>query len=209
VTFLKGLNDREKLAVLEFLSNDPMIRFKAPDLAGTLLNLRRSCRNLTLVHAAEEERSSLDLEFLAQRKGCRVERVEGPADRWRILGADDPSAPSGIERFRTDRRLTTGQALEILRALPDRSREKAWLVRSAQSGAGAPIAHHSSRVKLPHKLKDKADCNGAGVFRARCRVCAAMPADRRAHQLVPDGRPAHDHDVMVDNGEAHALQSNR
>jgi hypothetical protein len=115
VTFLKGLNDREKLAVLEFLSNDPMIRPKAPDLGGTVLNLRRSCRNLTLVHAAEAERSSLDLEFLAQRKGCRVERVEGPVDRWRIHGADDPSGQS--------RPLTTGQALEILRALPDRSRE--------------------------------------------------------------------------------------
>jgi hypothetical protein len=122
VTFLKGLTDREKLAVLEFLSNDPMIRSKAPDLARTVLNLRRSCRNLTLVHAADAERSSLDLEFLAHRKGCRVERVEGAPGAWRIFRTDGRSVPSGIEG--ADRRtLTTAQALEILRALPNRTRE--------------------------------------------------------------------------------------
>ena len=122
VTFLKGLTDREKLAAPEFLSNDPMIRGKAPDLARTVLNLRRSCRNLTLVHAADAERSSLDLEFLAHRKGCRVERVEGAPGAWRKFRTDGRSVPSGIEG--ADRRtFTTAQALEILRALPDRSRE--------------------------------------------------------------------------------------
>jgi hypothetical protein len=124
VTFLKGLTDGEKLVVLEFLSKDSIIRANAPDFARTVLNLRRSCRNLTVVRAVGTERSSLDLEFLAHRKGCRLERVEGPADRWRILGADNRSVSSGIERNRTNRQpLTTAQALEILRALPDKRRE--------------------------------------------------------------------------------------
>jgi hypothetical protein len=97
-----------------------MIRANAPDLARTVLNLRRSCRNLTVVRAIGSERSSLDLEFLAHRKGCRLERVEGLSGAWRILHG----GPSGTERYRTDRHpLTTAQALEILRALPDRSRE--------------------------------------------------------------------------------------
>jgi hypothetical protein len=65
VTFLKGLTDGEKLVVLEFLSKDPIIRANAPDFARTVLNLRRSCRNLTVVRAIGTERSSLDLEFLA------------------------------------------------------------------------------------------------------------------------------------------------
>jgi hypothetical protein len=92
VTFLKGLTDGEKLVVLELLSKDPMIRANAPDLARTALNLRRSCRNLTLVHAADAERSSLDLEFLAHRKGCRVERVEGAPGAWRISDAEQSFA---------------------------------------------------------------------------------------------------------------------
>jgi hypothetical protein len=120
VTFLKGLTDGEKLVVLEFLSKDSMIRANAPDFARTVLNLRRSCRNLTVVRAIGSERSSLDLEFLAHRKGCRLERVEGVSDAWRILRG----GPSGPERYRTDRHpLTTAQALEILRALPDKRRE--------------------------------------------------------------------------------------
>jgi hypothetical protein len=124
VTFLKGLTDGEKLVVLEFLSKDSIIRANAPDFARTVLNLRRSCRNLTVVRATGTERSSLDLEFLAHRKGCRLERVEGPEDCWRILGADNRSVSSGIERHTMNRHpLTAAQALEILRALPDRSRE--------------------------------------------------------------------------------------
>lgn len=121
VTFLKELSDCEKLIVLEYLSKDAVIRAHVPDLARTVFDLRRSCGPLRAVRLIEPGQPNLDLELLARRKGCRLERAGGPADRLRILGADDRGAVPGIEEHTTSRQsLSRVQALEVLRALPDR-----------------------------------------------------------------------------------------
>ena len=119
MTFLEGLSEREKLLVLAYLSNDAGICARAPNLARTVLDMRRPTR-LETIQLAGTEASNLDLEFLARRKGCRLERVAGQADRWRIFQVHDRVARTTAEE-RCPKRfaLTPGQALEALRALPD------------------------------------------------------------------------------------------
>jgi hypothetical protein len=121
VSFLKGLSERERLIVLEYLSKDAVIRARVPELARAVFDLRRSCHTLKTLRLVQPEHATLDLELLARRKGCRLERAEGPADRLRIVGPYDRDATPGIDRHATSRRsLSRAQALEILRALPDR-----------------------------------------------------------------------------------------
>ena len=120
MTFLKGLSEREKLVVLAYLSNDAGICARAPHLARTVLDMHRSYNEGQVIQLAATEASNLDLELLARRKGCRLQRVAGPGDRWRILPADDRGARLAIEEHgRRCNSLTLGQALEALRALPD------------------------------------------------------------------------------------------
>ena len=120
MTFLKGLNEREKLVVLAHLSNDAVISARIPDLARTVLDMHHAYHKLELLKLVEAEHSNLDLEFLARRKGCRLERAEGPADRWRIVQADKRGVRLGPGGSGTKpSALTRKQALEKLRSLPD------------------------------------------------------------------------------------------
>jgi len=121
MAFLKGLSPREKLVVLSFLSNDAAIYSRVPDLARSVLDMHRSYHKMELLQLVETEHTNLNLEFLARRKGCRLERVVGVADRWRILRAHDRGVGLSVEADgQTRRPLTVGQALEALRALPER-----------------------------------------------------------------------------------------
>ena len=120
MTFLKGLSAREKLVVLSYLSNDAAICARVPNLARAILDMHRSYYKLELLQLADTEHPNLDLEFLARRKGCRLERAEGSGDRWRIFEVDDRGARLRIEERGAKRAaLTRGQALEALRSLPD------------------------------------------------------------------------------------------
>jgi hypothetical protein len=116
MTFLKGLSEREERVVLLYLSNDTSI---APNLANKLVGMRHSCHEPRIIQLAEG--SNLDLAFLARRKGCRLERVVGAGDRWRIfLRGHDHGAQLRTEEHNKNRNaLTLGQALAALRALPD------------------------------------------------------------------------------------------
>jgi hypothetical protein len=121
MTFLKGLSPREKLVVLSCLSNDAMICACVPNLARTVLDMHRSYFKLELLQLADTECPSLNLEFLARRKGCRLERA-GQGDRWRILQAENRGGRSGIEDFSLKSNIfTRDQALEVLRSLPDQA----------------------------------------------------------------------------------------
>ncbi len=84
MSFLKALNEREKLVVLAYLSNDAAIGACVPNLAGSILEMHRRYHRLELLKLAETERPTLDLGFLARRKGCRLERAAGLPGRWRI-----------------------------------------------------------------------------------------------------------------------------
>jgi hypothetical protein len=120
MTFLKGLSEREKLLVLAYLSNDAGICARAPHLASTVMDMRRSYNKGQVIQLAAAEASNLDLEFLARRKGCCLHRVAGPGNRWRISPAEDRGVTLGSEGHGLSRNsLTLGQALEALRALPD------------------------------------------------------------------------------------------
>ena len=121
MTFLKGLSPREKLVVLSFLSNDAAIYSRVPNLARSILDMHRSYHKMELLQLVDTEHANLNLEFLARRKGCRLERVAGVADRWRILRAHDRGVGLSVEADGQKRTsLTLGQALEALRALPER-----------------------------------------------------------------------------------------
>ena len=120
VAFLKGLSAREKLVVLSYLSNDAAICARVPNLARAILDMHRSHHKLELLQLVETERPNINLEFLARRKGCRLERVAGLADRWRIFRVHDRVTRLTAEEHGPKRSaLTLGQALEELRALPD------------------------------------------------------------------------------------------
>ena len=122
MTFLKGLSEREKLVVLSYLSNDAAICARVPNLARTVLDMHRSYHKLELLQLAETEHPNLDLEFLARRKGCRLERADGPGDRWRILQVDNRGCSTGIEEHCLKRNtFTLKQALDVLRSLPDQA----------------------------------------------------------------------------------------
>jgi hypothetical protein len=116
MTFLKGLSEREKRVVLLYLCNDASI---APNLASKLAGIRHSCHEPKSIQLAEG--SNLDLAFLARRKGCRLERVVGAGDRWRIFirGHDDGDQLRIARHSQNRSALTLGQALAALRALPD------------------------------------------------------------------------------------------
>ena len=120
IQFLNGLSQREKLMVLACLGNDTTIHAKIPDLTKTVLDMQRAHYRAELLTLAETERSNLDLRLLARRKGCRLERNEGPADLWCIVPTDDPQMriPYTGNRPRPAA-LTRNQALHILRSLPD------------------------------------------------------------------------------------------
>ena len=77
MAFLKGLSPREKLVVLSFLSNDAAIYSRVPNLARSILDMHRSYHKMELLQLVETEHANLNLEFLARRKGCRLERVAG------------------------------------------------------------------------------------------------------------------------------------
>jgi hypothetical protein len=119
MTFVKGLSAREKLVVLSCLSNDAAICARVPNLARTILEMHRSYHKLEVLQLVETGRPNLNLEFLARRKGCRLERAEGPGDCWCIFRADNRSVRLGIEHGPMRNALTCSQALEALRSLPD------------------------------------------------------------------------------------------
>jgi hypothetical protein len=121
VSFLKGLSEREKLLVLAYLGNDAGICDRAPHLARTVPAMPRSFDKGQVIQVAAAEASNLDLELLARRKGCRLQRVAGGDHRWRIFGAEDRGVDTSFEEHGLRRNsLTLRQALEALRALPDR-----------------------------------------------------------------------------------------
>jgi hypothetical protein len=120
--FLKRLSAREKLVVLSFLSNDAAICARVPNLARTILDMHRSYHKLELLQLVETEHPNVDLEFLARRKGCRLERTGGTGDSWRILTADNRGARLRVEEHCPKRiTFTLKQALDALRSLPDKT----------------------------------------------------------------------------------------
>jgi hypothetical protein len=105
--------------VLTYLSNDAAICARIPDLASTVLEMHRAYHGLDLVKLAEAEHPNLNLELLARRKGCRLERA-GPGDRWRIVRAGGrPDTKGHRPAAREARALSRGQVLDALRSLPD------------------------------------------------------------------------------------------
>ena len=93
------------------------------NLGKTVLDMHRAYHRVELLKLATEN-SNLDLEFLARRKGCRLEPVEGPGDRWRITpAANRGSWPGAGGRPTQSTLLTRKQALDLLRSLPDRQRK--------------------------------------------------------------------------------------
>jgi hypothetical protein len=115
ISFLKALNERERLVVLAYLSNDAAIGVRVPNLAASILEMHRRYHKLELLKLAETEHPTLDLGFLARRKGCRLERAACQPDRWRIHHLHD-----NVVRHPQQNALTLAQALEALRALPDK-----------------------------------------------------------------------------------------
>jgi hypothetical protein len=119
MAFLGGLSEREKLIVLTYLSNDAAINARiAPELASTVLDMRRSLHRAELLKLAADN-SNVDLQLLARRKGCRLE--QRPGDRWHIASCSNRNAGLGIAVARPQQALLTRrQALDVLRSLPDR-----------------------------------------------------------------------------------------
>jgi hypothetical protein len=84
--------------------------------------MHRSYHKLELLQLAASEHHNLNLEFLARRKGCRLERACGRGDCWRILQADNRAVRHGIEVHCLKRNtFTLKQALDVLRSLPDQA----------------------------------------------------------------------------------------
>jgi hypothetical protein len=114
------MREREKLVVLTHLSNDPVISARIPDLARAVLDMHRAYHKRELLKLVEAEHSNLDLEFLARRKGCRLERADGSGDLWRIVEGDRRGVRPGSGGTGTKRTaLSRKQALEVLRSFPD------------------------------------------------------------------------------------------
>jgi hypothetical protein len=117
MAFLSGLTAREKLIALTYLANDAGVSARIPDLARTVLDMHRAHHRVELLKLTTQS-ANLDLEFLARRKGCRLEPVEGPGDRWRVMPA------ANVGGARTQRAsLSRKQALDLLRSLPDQQRK--------------------------------------------------------------------------------------
>lgn len=66
----------------------------------------------------------------------------------------------------------------------------------------------SSSMKLFCKFKNKADRNVARLLRTGRSVRPAAPTGWSADHLVADHCPADDHNMVVDNSEARALETN-
>jgi hypothetical protein len=115
ISFLKGLNEREKLVVLAFLSNDGAIGARVPGLTASIVEMHRRHHKYDLLKLAEAKQPTLDLGLLARRKGCKLERAVGLPDCWRIR-----RLAGNVARHLDRNTLTLRQALEALRALPDR-----------------------------------------------------------------------------------------
>lgn len=119
IEFLKELSTTEKLIALTYLANDAGISAHIPNLARIVLDIRRSHYRVELLKLATEN-SNLDLEFLARRKRCRLEPVNGPGDRWCIVPASGSDTRLGLGDSRKQRiSLTRKQVLDFLHSLPD------------------------------------------------------------------------------------------
>jgi hypothetical protein len=120
MSFLKGLSERERLVVLTCICNDPTISARIPNLARAVLEMHRAYHKNELLKLVEAEHSNVDLEFLARRKGCRLQRVAGSSDRWCIRWVQANLARSRTEgQCQQNSALTLVEALDTLRALPD------------------------------------------------------------------------------------------
>ena len=121
LAFLKTLDKREKLVVLSFLSNDATICARVPNLASAILDMHRAYHKLELLQPVETEHPRINLEVLARRKGCRVERIAEHGDCWRILRlGHGPVRLSLVDHGVQQTTFTLMEALDILRTLPDR-----------------------------------------------------------------------------------------
>jgi hypothetical protein len=118
VRFLGALTDREKLLALAYLANDRMISARIPGLANTIMDMHRAHHRSALLKSVGTTSCNIDLELLARRKGCRLERALGSTDLWRIVS--DCSAKSAPP-ISSGPALTPTEALLTLRALPDSS----------------------------------------------------------------------------------------
>jgi hypothetical protein len=120
MAFLGGLSTREKLIVLTYLANDVGIGERISDLARAVLDVHRAHHRVDALKFTRDS-CNLDLEFLARKKGCRLEAVQGPGDRWRIIPLLDRGGIIDIALSRIERdSFTRKQALDLLRSLPDR-----------------------------------------------------------------------------------------
>jgi hypothetical protein len=119
IAFLKGLSERERLVALTYLSNDAAISAGVPDLARAVLGMHRSCYRRELLQLVDKG-PNLDLRILARRKGCRIQRVVGPQERWRIIPSHAPlPQQAGSAHGPRQDAITPIELLEVLRSLPD------------------------------------------------------------------------------------------
>jgi len=121
LNFLRGLTDREKLVALPYLANDGAFRARIPGLAAAIMDMHRAHHKSELLKlkSAPAQSSSLDLELLARRKGCRSERAPGSPDLLRVVATVDPRVHQ-VKSSLAEEILTQAQALAKLRTLPDR-----------------------------------------------------------------------------------------
>jgi len=119
INFLRELTDREKLVALTYLANDGSISARIPGLATTIMDMHRAHHRSEVLKSVGAKSSKLDLELLARRKGCRLERAPGSRDLLRIVPTADSRAQGTGVRRSADDLLTLAQALAKLRALPD------------------------------------------------------------------------------------------
>jgi hypothetical protein len=118
IQFLGALTDREKLLALAYLANDRMISARIPGLANTIMDMHRAHHRSALLKRVRAKRCNIDLELLARRKGCHLERALGSTDLWRIVSDSSTKFAPPIS---SGPALTPTEALITLRALPDRS----------------------------------------------------------------------------------------
>ena len=118
VRFLGALTDREKLLALAYLANDRMISARIAGLANTIMDMHRAHHRSASLKSVGTTSCNIDLELLARRKGCRLERALGSTDLWRIVS--DCTAKSAPP-ISSGPALTPTEALLTLRALPDSS----------------------------------------------------------------------------------------
>ena len=118
IRYLGALTDREKLLALAYLANDRMIGARIPGLANTMMDMHRAHHRSAILKSVGAKSCNIDLEFLARRKGCRLEQAVGSTDLWHIVSDCSVKFGSPIS---SGPALTPTDALITLRALPDRS----------------------------------------------------------------------------------------